>query len=115
VDKKNKSVGVFDLKKLQRIAINESAKAYLINEVDKKNKEGFYAAYKRLCKRIADIISEISPSYLYPNSLAVTLVESISQQKFYTEHLPSLSNFHKTNSSAIAFFHSLATSTLSKI
>ena len=114
-DKKNKSVGIFDLKKLQRIAINESAKAYLVNEVDKKNKEGFYSAYKRLCKRIADIISEISPTYPFPSTLAVTLLESISQQKFYSEHLPSLSNFQKSNSNAIGFFHDLAVSTISKI
>ncbi|MFN5182168.1 MAG: TetR/AcrR family transcriptional regulator [Bacteroidota bacterium] len=113
-DNKTRIVGTFDIKKLQRIAINESAKAYLVNEVDKKNKEGFYLAYKRLCKRLAQIITEFSPSYLFSSSLSVTLVESISQQKYYLEHLPSLSSFKKANPVFADFFFQLAKSTLSK-
>ncbi|MFN6037093.1 MAG: TetR/AcrR family transcriptional regulator [Bacteroidota bacterium] len=104
----------FDISKIQRITVNESAKAYLVNEVDKKNKEGYYLAYKRLCKRISDIICEISPEYKHASSLAVTVVEAISQQKFYAEHLPSLSSFNKNYSGASRFFYQLVLSAISK-
>ena len=114
-ERKNQIVGDFDLIKLQRIAVNESAKTYLVTEVDKKNKEGFYLAYKRLCKRIADILSEINPEYKFSSSLAVTLVESVSHQKFYAEHLPSLSSLQKNQSGAVNFFMQLALSSFSII
>ena len=113
-ENKTRVIGFFDLSRLYKIAVNESAKAYLVNEVDKKNKEGFYLAYKRLCKRISNIISDVSPGYKYSSTLAVTLLESISQQKFYSEHLPSLSSFKKNNNGVAVFFYQLAISAISK-
>lgn len=79
---------------LQRIVVAESAKAYLTKEVDANNKEGFFLSYKRLCKRIADIVQEINPDYKYPASLVSTIAESAHYQKFFALHLPSLTNIH---------------------
>lgn len=79
---------------LQRIVVAESAKAYLTKEVDEDNREGFFYSYKRLCKRIADIIQEINPDYKYPASLVSTVAESAHYQKFFALHLPSLTNFN---------------------
>jgi hypothetical protein len=80
---------------LQRIVVAESAKAYLNKEVDENNKEGFFFSYKRICKRIADIIREINPDYEYPSSLVSTISESAHYQKFFAQHLPSLTNLGK--------------------
>lgn len=77
---------------LQRIVVAESAKAYLNKEVDENNKEGFFFSYKRICKRIANIIQEINPDYEYPASLVSTISESAHYQKFFAQHLPSLTN-----------------------
>ena len=38
--------------KLNQIVISESAKTYLIREVDKENKEGIYLGYKQLVGRV---------------------------------------------------------------
>jgi AcrR family transcriptional regulator len=79
---------------LQRIVVAESAKAYLTKEVDANNKEGFFLSYKRLCKRITDIVHEINPEYKYPASLVSTIAESAHYQKFFALHLPSLTDIH---------------------
>lgn len=83
---------------LQRIVVAESAKAYLTKEVDENNREGFFYSYKRLCKRIADIILEINPDYKYPASLVSTISESAHYQKFFAQHLPSLTNININDS-----------------
>lgn len=77
---------------LQRIVVAESSKAYLTKEVDKDNKGGFFVSYKRFCSSIAAIITEINPDYAYPNSLVSTVAESAHYQRFFSEHLPSLTN-----------------------
>ena len=77
---------------LQRIVVAESAKSYLTKAVDADNREGFFRSYKRFCKRLTDIIKEINPDYLYPASLVSTISESAHYQKFFAQHLPSLTN-----------------------
>lgn len=77
---------------LYRIVVSESSKAYLIKEVDKVNKEGLFMSYKRLCNRVAAIIKEINPDYRFPRALISTVVESSHDQKFFAEHLPSLTD-----------------------
>ncbi|MBD1395910.1 TetR/AcrR family transcriptional regulator [Pontibacter sp. JH31] len=89
---------------LQRIVVAESAKAYLTKEVDANNKEGFFLSYKRLCKRIADIVLEINPDYKYPASLVSTVAESAHYQKFFALHLPSLTDIHDDNRNELEDF-----------
>lgn len=99
---------------LQRIVIAESAKAYLTKVVDEDNKEGFFYSYKRLCKRIADIILEINPDYKYPASLVSTIAESAHYQKFFAQHLPSLTNISNNNGHSLEeFLTHMAFSTIS--
>ena len=77
---------------LQRIVVAESAKSYLTKAVDADNREGFFRSYKRLCKRISDIVTEVNPDYPYPASLVSTISESAHFQKFFALHLPSLTD-----------------------
>ena len=77
---------------LYRIVVSESSKAYLIKEVDKVNKEGLFMSYKRLCNRVAAIIKEINPDYRFARAVVSTVVESSHDQKFFAEHLPSLTD-----------------------
>ncbi len=93
-----------DEKILERIVIAESAKVYLTKEVDADNKEGFFLSYKRFCRRISDIIEEINPDYPYPASLVSTIAESAHYQKFFAQHLPSLSNINAHDESHLADF-----------
>ncbi|MBF8965140.1 TetR/AcrR family transcriptional regulator [Pontibacter sp. FD36] len=89
---------------LQRIVVAESAKAYLTKEVDANNKEGFFLSYKRLCKRIADIVREINPEYKHPASLVSTIAESAHYQKFFALHLPSLTNIQEDGGTELEDF-----------
>lgn len=75
---------------LYRIVVAESSKAYLNRDVDAVNRDGLYRSYKRLCRSVADIVGDIDPRYPYPVALISTVVESSHTQKFFAEHLPSL-------------------------
>lgn len=100
---------------LQRIVVAESAKSFLTKEVDADNKEGFFRSYKRLCKRVTDIIVEINPTYPYPASLVSTLSESAHYQKFFADHLPSLTNIHENSEGQLeAFLFDLAMKAIAK-
>lgn len=77
---------------LNRIIINEYSKSYLTKEVDSENKEGYFVVYKRLIKRIRDIISTINPDYNYASSLASTIVEGSLHQHFLKEHFSSITD-----------------------
>lgn len=79
---------------LQRVVINESDKIYHTKQVDEDNKEGLFRGFKSLCKRIAGIIREINPDYVYAHALVSTILEASHQQVFFAEHLPSLTE-HK--------------------
>ena len=90
---------------LYRVVVAESSKAYLNREVDAENREGLFKSYKRLCRSVADMIVEINPSYPYPVALVSTVVESSHMQKYFAEHLPSLTEvkMHDTERSTSAF------------
>ncbi len=77
---------------LHKIIISESSKSYLTKEVDAENKDGYFMIYKRLVKRISEMILEVDPSYEFPQSLASTAVESVLHQQFLKQHFLSITN-----------------------
>jgi len=77
---------------LYRIVVSESSKVYLIKNVDTVNEQGLFISYKRLCNRVAAIVNEINPEYRFPRALISTVIESSHDQKFFAEHLPSLTD-----------------------
>jgi AcrR family transcriptional regulator len=79
-----------DLDALYRIVISESPKAYLTKDVDEVNREGAYLNYKRFTRQVAAVVSQLAPSYPYPRALVSTAIESAHDQKYFSEHLPSL-------------------------
>ncbi len=101
-----------DAEKLYEVVISESPKAYLTKEVDQENKEGFFAVYKRLCKRIADIVHEINPNYRYANSLVSTAIEGAHLQHYFRSHLPSLTNFQDSAEAIVDFYTQMVTASI---
>ncbi|MDC6388182.1 TetR/AcrR family transcriptional regulator [Maribacter sp. PR1] len=75
---------------LNNIVINEYSKSYLTKEVDEEDKEGFFASYKRLAKRLSDMIRVFDPKYKYPSSLASTILGGALHQHFLKNHFSSL-------------------------
>ena len=80
---------------LQRIVINESDKTFLNKNVDEYNKSGAFLPFKSLCEKIAEVILELNPSYVYAHTLASTALEAAHHQIFFHDHLPRLTDHHK--------------------
>ena len=101
---------------LHQIIISEGSKAYLTKQVGEDNKQHFFKPYKDLCAVIGNIISECSPEYKYPKSLASTIIEMAHFQNFFMNNLPSLTDFSDTKeeSEIIAFLNDLVFSSLKK-
>ena len=102
---------------LHQIIIAEGSKAYLTKQVGEDNKQHFFKPYKDLCAVIGNIISECSPKYKYPKSLASTIIEMAHFQNFFMNNLPSLTDFGKSkeDSEIIAFLNDLVFTSLKKI
>lgn len=108
------SSGYINLEVLNRIVISESSKAYLIKEVDNANKIGFYAGYKRLVGRVSDIVLEINADFKHPHTLTSTIVEGIHHQKYFADHLPSLTDIKNNSESLVKFYSDMALAIITK-
>lgn len=86
------SFGYLDLRALYRIAVSESSKAYMTKEVDEEHKEGCFSGFKRICDRLRDLILAVNPDHSYPATLASNVVDGSMVQRFFAEHLPSLTD-----------------------
>lgn len=92
---------------LNRIIIAESSKAYHTKEVDKENEKGFYKTYKRVVQRVCDFVMEVNPSYKYPHMLISTIIEGAHHQRYFSEHLPFLTDVEKGKNNIELFYQEL--------
>jgi len=99
---------------LNRIVISESSKLYFVKNVDSENKEGLLEGYKRLVQRVSDIVLEIDPDFEYPHMLISTVIEASHQQKYFAEHLPSLTDIRKGDIDILNFFNKMVFKTIEK-
>ncbi len=93
--------------KLSNILNTESSKAYLNKNVDEENKIGAFSSYKQFVQRISDIILEINPYYKYPHMLISTVIEGSHHQRFFSEHLPKLTDIVKGEDAITCFYNQL--------
>jgi len=96
---------------LNRIIINENSKSFLTKEVAQENKDGYFVIYKRIVKRLSDMITNACPTYKYALSLASTITEGSLHQHFLKEHFSSITNC-KNDTSLSDFFINLTLNTL---
>lgn len=101
-----------DESKLHLIVIRESTKTYQTIDVDLENREGYFGNYKSLCRLLTGLIHDVKPDYLYPETLASTLIESAHKQLFFARHLPKLTNIDEKKIEVIDWLRHLACSTL---
>jgi AcrR family transcriptional regulator len=93
--------------KLHRILVSESAKAYLTRDVDAENSDGAFGRYKDMVSRVSELILEINPKYKYPHMLITTVIEGAHHQRFFSEHLPQLTDVVKGEDSICTFYSDL--------
>jgi len=92
---------------LNKIVVAESTKVFHTKLVDAENKLGYFAVYKRIVRRVSDIILEVSPDYLYPNMLVSTVIEGGHQQAYFVEHLPSITDENQCSERVHKFYMDL--------
>ncbi len=98
---------------LCRIIIAEFTKILHTKEVDEENKEGFFVIYKNVINRIVMLIIEVNSDYLYPKSLASSIIEGALHQYFLNDHLKSITNCND-EITPTDFYLNLITSILKK-
>jgi AcrR family transcriptional regulator len=102
--KRDDNFAYIDEEKLHKIIIAEGPKAYLIKDVDDENKEGYFLAYKKLCKSVSDQILAVNQDYKFAQSLASTIIETCHNQLFFSEHLPRLTDIADNNPEQLQLF-----------
>ncbi|GAA4111833.1 TetR/AcrR family transcriptional regulator [Aquimarina addita] len=97
---------------LHRIIIAESSKAYHTKDVDEQNKKGFFKPYKRVVQRVSDFVIDINPDFKFPHMLISTIIEGSHQQRYFSEHLPALTDYEKGKENIIQFYNDLTFKTI---
>lgn len=92
---------------LHKIIIAEASKTYHTKDIDKENEKGYYKTYKRVVKRVSNFVLEIAPNYEYPHMLISTVIEGAHQQRYFAEHLPSLTDKLKNEDAIVKFYTNL--------
>jgi len=110
--KQDSNFNLINEPKLYKIVVSESSKAFLTNDVDSDNKLGAYKAYKQLVANVSAIILELKPSYKYPQMLVSSVIEGAHSQRYFSEHLPSLTNVLKGEDSIVSFYKKMVLNAL---
>lgn len=80
---------------INTIVIGESVKTFMTKHVDDDNHHGAFVTLKSTTAHIAGILSEYSPTYPFPKALASTIIEMSLYQRYFSEHLPSMTDIGK--------------------
>ena len=98
---------------LHRIIITESSKTYHNKNIKSENQKGFYSSYKRVVQRLSDIVLKVTPGYQFPHMLISTVIEGSHHQRYFSEHLPSLTDFEEGKSNIVQFYTELVLKSIS--
>ena len=94
--------------KLNRIVIAEASKIYLNKKVDHDNSLGFFKKYKEVVQMVSEIITSINSTYKYPHMLVSTIIEGAHHQRYFAQHLPSLTDVIDNEDAVTTFYQELA-------
>jgi len=92
---------------LHRIIIAESKKTFHTKNVKEENQKGFFKTYKYMVNRVAAMVLEVNPQYKYPRMLISSVVEGAHQQRYFSEHIPALTDSKKGEDSVTEFYTEL--------
>lgn len=105
--KEDTSISYVNEVTLHRIIVAESSKAYHTKDIDKENSKGYYKTYKRVVQRVSDFVTDIHPTYEYPHMLISTVIEGAHHQRYFSKHLPSLTNVCEGKNNITEFYKEL--------
>jgi len=99
---------------LNRIIIAESSKAYHTKNIASENEKGYYKVYKRVVQRVSNFVTEINPSFEFPHMLISTVIEGSHNQRYFSEHLPSLTDVKEGEHVIVKFYTDLVFKVIQK-
>jgi len=92
---------------LNRIIIAESSKAYHTKDIDSENEKGYYKVYKRVVQRVSNMVTDINSNFEFPHMLVSTVIEGAHQQRYFSKHLPSLTDVKEGKDTIVKFYTDL--------
>lgn len=100
---------------LHKIVIRESFKSLHICAPNGGSCERFFGAYLNLTQRIAELISDVQPSFATPKALAVTLLETAHYQQFLCHFIPVLTEVRSSTTDLHQLLHHIAFKALNEV
>jgi len=97
---------------LYKIITTESSKAYHTKDIDRENEKGFYKNYKKVVERVSEIVLEINPKFEFPHMLISTIIEGSHHQRYFSKHLPSLTDVEEGKNNIVRFYTDLVFKTI---
>jgi AcrR family transcriptional regulator len=94
-------------KRLQRIVIHEAPKVFLTKAVDADHQTGYHSIYTEIVRYVSGLVRAYKPSCKYPEMLVSTLLEGSLQQRFFSEHLPEVTNASEQEDAVAVFYKQL--------
>jgi hypothetical protein len=78
---------------LHQIIISEGSKLYLTKQLGEDDKHRLFKPCKDLCEVVGYLTLKSNPTYKYPRSLAIKIIETAHFQNFFVKNLHSLAGF----------------------
>ncbi|MEP0264375.1 TetR/AcrR family transcriptional regulator [Dokdonia sp.] len=97
---------------LHKIIIAESSKAYHTKDIDKENEKGYYKTYKRVVQGVSDFVLDVNPNFEFPHMLISTVIEGVHHQRYFSKHLPSLTDVEEGKDNIARFYNDLVLKTI---
>jgi len=99
---------------LSEIIITESSKAYHTKDIASENEKGFYKPYKRVVERVSNMVLEVNSDFEFPHMLVSTVIEGAHQQRYFSEHLPALTDVEEGKNNIVRFYKDLVLKSVKK-
>lgn len=97
---------------LNKIIVAESSKAYHTKQVESENEKGFYKTYTRVVDRVCEFVLGVNPRFQYPHMLVSTIIEGAHHQRYFSKHLPDLTDCEEGKNDVVEFYKKLVKATL---
>ncbi len=97
---------------LNKIIVAESSKAYHTKQVESENEKGFYKTYTRVVDRVCEFVLGVNHRFQYPHMLVSTIIEGAHHQRYFSKHLPDLTDCEEGKNDVVEFYKKLVKSTL---
>lgn len=95
-----------------QVIVSESSKAYHTKAMDLDNEKGYVKAYNCLVDCLSSFALEFNSNFEFFHVLVSTVIEGAHNQRFFSAHLPSLTNVDKGENSIVRFYKNFVLKTI---